>query len=209
MAKQALLKADPDFIKQVRDEHSDEPENLEKRCLDFHLDHKILKGVIQQIQVFNAKLHETNDPEEKLKYERQISEFSNLANLQGLAGLYAGFGLLIDMLSIQETLEDDDGQELLTDKGEKVYVRTPILFDVAAYTDSGRYHGRRAANILFKMALKQNAVHEKQTGVDDQEAEAEILKVPASAGVPASDLVAAKGQPTQEQINNFVTGEKK
>lgn len=213
LAKLDMLKKDsPEFIKAARQGSSNKPENLEKRRIDFQQEYMILQALIAQIQVFNKELHETKDSNAGAELEQKIAAYSNLANLKGLAGLYEGFAMLADMLSIRTVARDEDDKPILTEKGEKIIIRVPALYDIGSYCEDLIERVDRGNHIAFKIALKQNAVHVAQRGVDpDAQAVSQpvALSEEAPAGVPEGDLKAAQETPTEQQVKNFVTGENK
>ena len=214
LAKADLLqKSNPEFVKAARQESKPNPENLEKRRLDFQQEYMILQALIGRIQELNAAAHKTTEPAAKAGIEQQIAAFSNMANLKGLAGLYEGFALLADMLSIRVVKRDDRDKIVLTPDGQKIFIRVPILYDLGADLEELCDNTRRTQKTLFKMALKANAVHVSQAGVDPDVVEVqpatETLKEEAPAGVPESDLKAAQAAPTAEQVEKFVKGDAK
>jgi hypothetical protein len=201
-----LSKSDPAFVKAARQSSSAKPENLEKRRLDFQQEYMILQALVGKIQGLNSTLHETKDPDAKMLLEREIGAYSNLANLKGLAGLYEGFALLSDLLSIRSIARDENDKPILTDKGEKIYVRTPILWDVAAILEESCDVQLKSHNILYKMGLKQGILFVAQK---DAELAPVKLDKEAPVGVPESDLRQAEEKPTDAQVDKFVKGDAK
>ena len=207
-------KSNKEFVKAARQGSKTDPENLEKRRLDFQQEYMLLCALIDRIQGLNKELHENREINARAMLEQQIAAFSNMANLKGLAGLYEGFALLADMLSIRTLLREDRKpfKLVLTESGEKIYIRIPILYDIGADLEEVCDNTRRTSNILFKMAMKAGVVHDKQTDIDpsvEAAPVAEVLAHAAPAGVPESDLKAAQAAPSEEQVQKFVEGEKK
>ena len=224
MAKLDLLQNNPELDKAARKRSSAAPVNLEERRLRFEKKAGLLEEIIRRIQHFNADLHETHDPVKAAYLEREIATYSNLANLQGLLGLYEGFGLLADMLSLRMVQRDKTGQEVLTPAGDKIFIRVPVLYDIASEaenisddTEEIKDQVRRMSKNIFTMALKQNAVYVGQAGSDPEVKEPapkqpdqpEVLPGEAPAGVPESDLAAAQVKPSEEEVAKFIEGEKK
>ena len=208
LAKLAL-KTDPDFVKAARQGSSNKPENLEKRRLDFQQESMILQALIAKIQQFYKDLHDNKEPEARARLEQEISAYSNLANLKGLAGLYDGFAMLADMLSIRTIARDENDKPVLTSSGEKIFIRVPVLYDLGADLEDMIALQERSNRIAFKTALKLNAVHVAQREVDPDNKEPVvpgILAEEAPAGVPESDLKAAQAKPTDAQVETFVKG---
>jgi hypothetical protein len=209
-----LQKSNPAFIKAARRSSSDKPENLEQRRIDFEQEGVLLKALIAKIQTLNEQALETKDQALKGNLEAQIAAYSNMANLKGLAGLYDGFGLLSELLSFRVPLREERKpyKLILTAKGEKIYIRVPLLDALCSELENVEINTRVAARIIKAMALKQQAIFERQAGTEiepEKEPAQEVLAEAAPAGVPESELSAAAAKPTEAQVEKFVKGEAK
>jgi len=209
------------FDREVHRATDTDDESLEKRRVEYGRNELLLRKCIERLQTMTLPepLPVEATPERRaeydaalMKYRAETDQLFTLINVQGIVGIYAGAGIVQDMVSLR--LRDRDERS-----GERFYYRFSVaemLYDIAGFLETMRDTMERQTEALEAIAIKGGAAFQGQyTGQTRVERQAEAEnEMAAEAGVAEpgvapgavseAEVAAAQAEPTDADVDKFV-----